>query len=124
MKIQPDVVYVCNSDDINTDHQQVFTASMIACRRIQKQAPSRVLCYETPSSTDQSMIKVFAPNYFNVLSEQQLNLKILAYSVYSDEVRETPNPRSLKNIRTYAEFRGLMCNTLFAEAFISKYEKA
>jgi len=124
LKVKPDIVYTCNGDDINTDHQHVFSASAVACRRVQTHSPSKILCYEIPSSSDQSITNVFAPNSFNTLTEDQVNKKILAFSVYSDEMRQTPNPRSVKNIKTYAEFRGLMCNSLFAESFIVKYERS
>ena len=61
-KVKPDVVYICNEGDINTDHQIIHRACNVVCRSIQDHPPKQVLVYEVPSSTTQSLPKTFQPN--------------------------------------------------------------
>ena len=113
----PNVVYYCHYDDINTDHYMVNRACDVAFRALQQHTPDQIILYETPSSTTQSPKKTFKPNMYSVLTDLHLEYKIAAMAKYIDEIREYPNPRSPRGLRTYAEFRGMECNAEYAEGF-------
>jgi len=117
-KIMPDIVYTCHGGDFNTDHQAVFRASVVVCRPLQAHPPSRVLSYETPSSTSQGLAAPFIPNVYNTLTADQLDCKIEAFELYTDEIRQAPNPRNAAGLSNYAIQRGMECNAPFAEAFM------
>ena len=124
-KVLPDVVYIPNNTDINTDHQYISDACLIVCRPMQANPPTRVLMYEIPSSTNQffSHKPIFTPNYYIELTEHQLHDKINGLMKYTDEVLPYPNPRSVEGLNTYAQMRGMECNCKLAESFHLIYEK-
>lgn len=116
----PDIVYTNHFGDNNQDHRAVFQAARVVTRQAQKNPPSKVLLYETPSSTEQSppmISNIFLPSYF-VNIDLFLDKKILAMQCYKDEIRDFPHPRSIKGIKTYAKFRGIQSNFHHAEAFM------
>lgn len=122
LDIKPTVVYTCHEGDINLDHQIVYTASTIVCRSIQPHKPKKLYSYEIPSSTTQGLKQPFMPNVYNKTNLQQLEKKSQALSVYTDEMREWPNPRNRRGMIAYSEFRGMECNHEYAEAFMLKRE--
>ena len=116
----PDIVYTNHFGDNNQDHRAVFEAVRVVTRQAQKAPPSKVLLYETPSSTEQSpplLSSAFIPNYF-VNIDNFLDKKILAMQCYESEMRDYPNPRSIKGVQTYAQFRGIQSGFHYAEAFM------
>jgi N-acetylglucosamine malate deacetylase 1 len=116
----PEIVYANHFGDNNQDHRAVFEAVRVVTRQSQKNPPSKVLLYETPSSTEQSppiLNSTFAPNYF-VNIENFLQQKILAMQCYENEIRDYPNPRSIKGVKSYAQFRGIQSGFHYAEAFM------
>lgn len=123
-KIKPKTIYIPNKDDFNLDHKEVYKACEVVLRRFQKHQPTKILMYETPSSTTQSFDNNFKCNYYVQLSEQDLKFKIDHFEKYKNELRQYPNPRSAEGILTYAKFRGMECNSLFAEGFNLIYQKS
>lgn len=123
LKNKYNIIYTCNSDDVNIDHQAVNNASMVAFRALQEHSPSKIFLYEIPSSTGQGHKSQFKPNYYCELSKDVLNLKVKAFECYSGEIREEPNPRNSIGLKNFALFRGLQCNSKYAEAFNLIYEK-
>ena len=122
LDVKPTTVYTCHEGDVNLDHQIVYTASTIVCRSIQQHKPKRLYSYEIPSSTTQGLKQPFIPNVYNKTELQQLDKKIQAMNVYSDETRKYPNPRNQRGLIAYSEFRGMECNHEYAEAFMLKRE--
>lgn len=122
-KVKPDVVYICSDGDINTDHQIIHRACIVVCRSIQEHPPKQVLVYEVPSSTTQSLPKTFQPNYYVSLTEDDVNTKCEAMHAYKCELRDPPNPRNSRGIKLYAQYRGMECNTMYAECFNLLYER-
>ena len=119
-KFLPDIVYTNHFGDNNQDHRAVFEAVRVITRQSQKAPPSKVFLYETPSSTEQSpplLSNAFVPNYF-VNIDNFLDQKILAMQCYENEMRDYPNPRSIKGIKSYAQFRGIQSGFHYAEAFM------
>ena len=123
-QIKPHVVYIPNRDDFNRDHRCVFEICEIVCRRYQAHAPTRVLMYETPSSTTQSFNNNFKCNHYETLSQQHIMDKIDTLMLYKNELREFPNPRSERGVLVQANFRGMECGFEFAEGFNILYNKS
>tara|TARA_R110002153_G_scaffold13431_2_gene49975 strand:+ start:7415 stop:8035 length:621 start_codon:yes stop_codon:yes gene_type:complete len=122
--ITPDIVFIPNRDDFNMDHKAVHEVCEVVLRRYQEHAPSKILMYEIPSSTTQSFNNNFKCNYYEELSLPNINSKIQRFHEYKNEVRKFPNPRSKDGIKTYAMFRGMECNTKYAEGFNLIYQKS
>ena len=51
-EIKPEVVYTHFYGDVNSDHHTVFEATLVACRPVQDCSVRKLLCYQTPSSTE------------------------------------------------------------------------
>ena len=118
---QPDLVYLPHRGDLNQDHRAVFEAGVIVCRPLARNRPRKVLCYEVPSSTDQSPAVCgdpFLPNEYLPLSDRQLEKKTEALLCYEREMRKFPHPRSVEGLRILAAKRGMEAGLEAAEAFL------
>lgn len=122
-EIKPHIVYTCHGGDVNIDHQAVFKAATVVCRPLQKNPPEQFISYEVPSSTSQGRLDPFVPNYYSVLTSDQLELKTGAFVQYTDEIRDLPNPRNEDGLINHAIQRGMECNSDFAEAFMLLYSR-
>lgn len=117
--LSPDTVYTHFSHDLNIDHRRTFQSVITACRPQPNFCVRNIFCFETNSSTewqkkDSSMI--FCPHkYVNISDFIERKLEIL--SVYKDEMRDFPHPRSLYGVRVLSEFRWMEVWCLNAEAF-------
>jgi LmbE family N-acetylglucosaminyl deacetylase len=124
-KIDPEIVYVCHRGDNHQDHKAVFQAAMVALRPSVTPHVKRILCYEVPSSTEQSPPfgdVAFLPNLY-VDIEQYLIIKIEALHCYQTEKREFPHPRSDKGLEVLAMKRGSEIGFKAAEAFVIVRDK-
>lgn len=129
-RIKPDIVYTHFYGDTHQDHRVVFDCTMVACRPAHQargvsemgnwSGPSKILCYEVPSSTHWSgrLHNAFIPTEFNIIKKENVNNKIKAYKCYKSEIRNGSNPRSTESIITLAKFRGNTIGKAFAEAFV------
>jgi len=116
-KFNPHVVYTHFWGDTNQDHRKLYEATLIAVRPLPDSNIKRVICFETPSSTEWAYgQKVFTPNLF-VKIDNFLNKKLKATKVYTKELRRYPHPRSLKSIENRAKHWGSICGVRHAEAF-------
>lgn len=119
-KIEPDIVYLNHRGDNHQDHQAVFHAAMVALRPSSNPDIEKILCYETPSSTEQApqfSDTVFLHNFY-INIDNYLETKINALRCYKTEKREFPHPRSEKNIEILAMKRGAEIGFKTAEAFM------
>jgi len=117
--INPDVIYTHSASDVNIDHQLVNDAVVTACRAVPNQSVKQLLFFEIPSSTEWRPPitgRVFQPNWFTDITVT-FQIKIDALSVYSDELRNFPHPRSLKAVEHLACWRGACSGVMAAEAF-------
>ena len=118
-KITPDILYVTHFGDNNQDHRAAYEAAQIVARPGSKDNIRELICYETPSGTDQtpaSRVDIFVPNLYNELTSDHLHKKIQAFEKYESEDRDYPHPRSAHGISTYAKYRGMQAGVEFAEA--------
>lgn len=117
---QPEIVYTHHAGDVNIDHRIVHDAVVTACRPLPEQSVTRLLFFETVSSTEwqpPQSYPVFAPNwYVDIGAVMEKKLKALHF--YDSEMREYPHQRSYKGIEFLAQSRGSTVGTIYAEAFI------
>jgi LmbE family N-acetylglucosaminyl deacetylase len=113
-EIDPDIVYMHSNKDLNRDHRICHEATLIACRPLSSNV-KELYAYEVLSSTEWNS-EHFKPTMFvditGFLKEKQR-----AMSVYKDELREYPHPRSIEGLQKLAEVRGMTIGKTFAEAF-------
>lgn len=118
---QPEVVYTHHGGDANTDHLVAFKATYAACRPMSGLSRSvrKLLCYETPSSTDQAPALshfAFIPNVY-VDVDSVWEKKLEALRCYRSELVGWPHPRSIEYIDALAIKRGGESGRRRAEAF-------
>ena len=118
--LKPSVVYLQNRSDTHSDHRISFDAVMSASKSFNHPYIKRVLMFETVSETEFAPAfqeNAFLPNYFVDITEH-IEKKIDLMRVYASEMKAHPFPRSDKNLRALATFRGAQCGVEYAEAFM------
>lgn len=117
--IQPKIIYLMNRSDAHSDHRIIFDAVMACSKSFRYPFIREVLMYECISETEFAPAlpeKVFQPNCFvDITDEMEEKIKIM--KVYSSELGEHPFPRSERNMRALATYRGAMTGVEYAEAF-------
>lgn len=118
-EFRPDWVYMPFVGDMNQDHRAVYHAACVACRPFAAVQIQRLLCYEVPSSTDQSpsSLNPFCPNVYVDISET-LERKTAAMAAYAAEQHPFPHPRAEKALSAIAVKRGMEAGLEAAEAFM------
>ena len=115
-KWNPNVIYTHFYGDVNQDHRAVFDATLIASRPTPKSNISKLICYETPSSTEWGRQK-FEPNFFEDISKF-IKTKQNAFKKYTKEMEKFPHPRSLEAIFANSQKWGSSVGVNNAEAFV------
>ncbi|MDD4700436.1 MAG: PIG-L family deacetylase [Oscillospiraceae bacterium] len=118
-KIKPDEVYIPHAGDMQKDHQIVSDAAMVALRPKYEHVVKRIYTYETLSETGwniPNVQNVFIPNVYNDIGGF-LNTKLAAMQIYSSQISDFPNPRSVGAIEALAKYRGSTVNVMAAESF-------
>lgn len=120
-KIQPTILATPYLSDYNQDHKATTKAIFSAARPAPwdtKPFQYVVLGYECVSVADwwssPRNINTYLP-----LSDEELEEKITALSLFASQIRTGYHARSLHSIRTLAYFRGLHIGQKAAEAFYS-----
>ena len=114
---KPQIVYTHYWGDMNQDHKKLFEATLIAVRPTPWSKIDKLICYETPSSTEWGN-STFKPNlFFNI--EKELRKKLSALKQYKDEVSKYPHPRSIEAITNRSKYWGSIVGIKYAEAFFS-----
>lgn len=118
-KVGPEIIYTHFYGDLNIDHRLTFEACLTAVRPLGHRVISRVLCFETLSSTEwQAPVadRNFNPNWFEDISAF-IEKKKEALRAYKSEVRPYPHPRSPEGCEIAARRWGLKAGLTLAEAF-------
>lgn len=119
-KIKPNIIYLPFYEDPHSDHKRIFEASYSCTKSFRYSFIKKIYMMETLSETEFSpSINTisFIPNTFVDISDH-MNKKIKIMKVYKSEINNHPFPRSEKNIRALASYRGSTSNCNFAESFI------
>lgn len=118
-EVKPEIIYCLNRSDAHSDHRITFDAVMACTKSFRYPFIKQVLMYECISETEFAPNlpeKMFMPNYFvDITSFMSEKLELM--KVYESEIGEYPFPRSLKNIKALATFRGASVGVEYAEAF-------
>jgi len=120
-KYKPDILYTTHNSDNHQDHKNLFRAVSISSRPNTCKYAQKIYVGEVLSSCDQSFSverATFAPNTYEVLTEEQIAKKVLALKCYSTECQELPHSRSPDAIIAKAKTRGTECKAHYAEAFM------
>ena len=104
-KTQPDIIFTHSNHDFHQDHQTVYEATMRAARNIR----ATILCYESPSVTQD-----FHPTYF-VDVEKYVEVKVQAVRGHWDQ-RIKPYMKA-DLVRGKMAFRGGQAKVDYAEGF-------
>ena len=115
-QFKPDILYTHFGSDVNQDHRKLFEATLIAARPTPSSKKLRVICFETPSSTEWGSEK-FHPNLF-VSIDESVKKKLDALSQYRKEMSSFPHPRSKNAVINRAKYWGSTIGVKYAEAFI------
>jgi LmbE family N-acetylglucosaminyl deacetylase len=118
--VKPNIIYLSNRSDSHSDHRVAFDAVMTCTKNFRYPYVEKVLMYETISETEFAppfLDNAFVPNAFCDITPY-IDKKIEIMRVYKGELKDHPFPRSEKNIKALATFRGAMINVEYAEAFM------
>lgn len=116
----PDIIFTHHCGDVNIDHQRTFEAVMTACRPMQNETVSTIICFETPSGTEwrsSTDPKHFIPNLYFEVSIENIDSKIKGMESYEFEKRNYPHPRSPEALKIQAQRWGIAVGVNYAEAF-------
>jgi LmbE family N-acetylglucosaminyl deacetylase len=116
---KPERIYVMNRSDAHSDHRVAFDAIMTCTKSFRYPFIREVLMYECISETEFAPSlpeKAFQPNCFIDITNE-MDKKIEIINTYESEMGEHPFPRSERNIRALATFRGATAGVEYAEAF-------
>lgn len=119
-QVKPNIVYLPFRNDIHTDHKIVFDSVLSCTKSFRYPYIKKVMAYETVSETEFAAplsSNIFQPNCFSDISNF-MEEKIEIINIYSSEMEEHPFPRSEKNIKALATFRGATSGVEYAEAFM------
>jgi len=118
-EVEPEIIYVLNRSDAHSDHRILFDAVMACTKSFRYPFIREVLMYECISETEFAPSlpeKTFLSNCYVDITKQ-MDEKIGLMRIYKSELGEHPFPRSERNIRALATFRGATCGVEYAEAF-------
>lgn len=116
-EFSPDTILTHSKNDANNDHRIVFNATVMATRPVNKHKVSRLLSYEVLSTSEWAFTETFCPNYFESLTQEDVDLKWSALAEYNTEVKPYPFPRSYEGVKALAMYRGMQAGCMFAEAY-------
>tara|TARA_B100001250_G_C19798976_1_gene790088 strand:- start:1223 stop:1918 length:696 start_codon:yes stop_codon:yes gene_type:complete len=116
-EFKPDTIFTHSDNDTNNDHRIVFKSTLIATRPGSNYFVKNLYSYEVLSSSEWNFTEAFQPNYFQELSEEDIQKKWEALKKYKTEIKDFPYPRSYEGIKILANYRGMQSNNTYAEAF-------
>lgn len=129
---RPDTIFTQHPGDINTDHYWTAASCMEAFRLWQRlrgySRPIEALyLMEVQSSTNWALNpseKRFCPNTFVEVSQEAVQAKVDALSVYENVIRPVPHPRSKEALMALPVLRGSQSGVPLAEAFECVFRRA
>ena len=119
-QVNPEIVYLPFRGDIHTDHQIAFRAAYSCTKSFRYPSIKKIVMIETLSETEftpNANLAAFSPNMFVDITAF-IERKIEIMKIYKYELDSHPFPRSEKNIRALATFRGATAGCEYAESFM------
>lgn len=119
-EFEPDYVFTHFYGDIHPDHKAVYASAEQAVRFYQRHTYKHSIrgffCMDVISSTNWGHER-FKPDIYVGFSEELMDKKIEALSVYENVLRPEPHPRSVKAMKSYANALGAEVALPYAEGF-------
>lgn len=119
-EVKPNIIYLPFKGDVHSDHRKIFEASYSCTKSFRYPFVKKIYMMETLSETEfapSSKEDSFIPNVFVDISKF-MDQKIEIMKVFESEIGEHPFPRSEKNLRALATFRGATAGCNDAESFV------
>ncbi len=119
-EVRPNIVYLPFKGDIHSDHRKIFEASYSCTKSFRYPFIEKIYMMEVLSETEFSVSTQgdsFVPNVFVDISDY-IDRKIEAMKIYESEIGDHPFPRSERNIRALATYRGAISGCDYAESFM------
>jgi LmbE family N-acetylglucosaminyl deacetylase len=119
-RIEPDTIYLPFKSDVHSDHKHIFDAAYSCTKIFRHPFIRRIYMMEVLSETEFSLSTKedsFIPNVFIDISGY-MNKKIEIMKNYKSEMGKHPFPRSEKNIKALAVYRGATSGCDYAESFM------
>jgi LmbE family N-acetylglucosaminyl deacetylase len=119
-KVKPNIIYLPFKNDIHSDHKYIFDAAYSCTKSFRYPFIKKIYMMETLSETEFSLSTKecsFIPNVFVDISDY-INEKIEAMKMYEGEMGSHPFPRSERNIKALATYRGATDGCEYAESFM------
>ena len=119
-KVEPNIVYLSFKGDVHTDHQAAFRAAYSCTKSFRYPSIKKIVMMETLSETEftpSTKEDSFIPNMFVDITDF-IERKIEIMNIYKNEIGTHPFPRSERNIRALATFRGATAGCEYAEGFM------
>ncbi len=119
-RIKPDIIYLPFKGDVHSDHKYIFDAAYSCTKAFRYPFIKKIYMMETLSETEFSLSTKedsFVPNVFVDISEF-MDKKIKLMNIYESEIGKHPFPRSERNIRALATYRGATSSCDYAESFM------
>ena len=118
--VEPNIIYLPFKGDVHSDHRRIFEAAYSCTKSFRYSFIRKIYMFETISETEFSPSTKedsFVPNTFIDISEF-MEKKVSIMGVYDGELGQHPFPRSDRNIRAIATFRGATSGCDYAESFV------
>ena len=119
-EVEPDIVYLPFKGDVHTDHQVAFRAAYSCTKTFRCPSIKKIIMMETLSETEfapNTKEDSFIPNMFVDVTDF-IDRKIEIMNIYKNEIGLHPFPRSERNIRALATFRGATAGCEYTESFM------
>jgi len=124
-EVSPDTVYTHNISDIHKDHRLVAETCLVACRPKLGSNINELYMCEMIASTDWAFGQIepqFAPNVYVDVTDY-IMYKRQSMELYSSELYDFPDARSVVSMEILAKYRGKQVGMHFAESFKLVFSK-
>jgi LmbE family N-acetylglucosaminyl deacetylase len=118
-RVRPDIVAFPSASSYNQDHKIAANAALASLRPASptsKHFVSTVISFEEVAD-NWTIDPKFTPNYFEVLSDLQLEKKLSAVKLYASQYRPTPSTRSGTALKALSILRGVQSGNKYSEGF-------
>ena len=119
-KVKPNIVFLPFKGDVYSDHRRIFEAAYTCTKSFRYPFVQKIYMMETLSETEfapSTQENYFVPNVFSDITKH-IEKKIEILEIYKNEIGNHPFPRSERNIRALATFRGATSGHEYAESFM------
>jgi LmbE family N-acetylglucosaminyl deacetylase len=114
-KYRPSVVYTNYSNDVHCDHRIVSSCVRVASRMRSSSTVNELYEFSIPGSTEWSHTSIHFNLFENITDHVSDKMEMI--SRYTTELRQPPDPISLKSIISRDMYHGSLCGYSYAEIF-------